>query len=87
MSHPRQNAASVVPSLPQGDGEQRSSGISRVEGVSQFLYSYGPAAFGLDVPFLNPFEPFPLPDGSDQTKPVSQTLTPVSPEWSGSRQK
>lgn len=144
ITSPRQNAAPVVPSLPQDDGEQRSPGISREEGVSQFLHIYedvivaahtlraaldnfartipalqqasfqewmqrhedelraigqdfaevcdelvpgGPAAFGLDVPFFNPFEPFPLPDGSDQTKPVSDTLTPVSPEWSGNRQK
>ena len=39
------------------------------------------------VAYLDPFEPFPLPDDSDQTKPVSQTLTPVAPEWSGSRQE
>jgi hypothetical protein len=36
--------------------------------------------------YLDPFEPPPLPGGSDQTKPVSQTLTPAPPEWMGSRQ-
>jgi hypothetical protein len=37
------------------------------------------------VAYLEPFEPPPLPGGSDQTKPVSKTLTAVTPEWMGSR--